>query len=260
MRKWRPTHKSLYVIPEVRGNMETLEVILNRILPLRKHIHQEDMLVFLGDYIDGDKDSDKVIDCLINIKEEYKDRVILLRGNHEEMLLSAFNSDHYFTYWTDNGGYSTIEAYVNRSGVNSTPYAIKSNRLFDLIPKQHIEFIKSLDYYKILDDYCFFHGGFDPSKSIDDNSLGNFVYDFTSSKYLKDCIKHKKEPIFKDNYIFVGNHNYLGEEPFIHSKYFMLGGMAPGKLIAFELNSMTASAATKGKSRIYKYNFRTFES
>lgn len=260
MHKWRPTHKCLYVIPEICGNMNSLEIIFDRILPLRKFVNQEDTLIMLGNYIDGDIDGHKIIDCLINIKEEYKDRVILLRGKNEEDLLNAFNSERDFDYWVGNGGYSTIEGYLKRSDVNSTPHAIKRNRLIDLIPRTHIEFIKNLDYYKIVDDYCFFYGGFDPAKTIVENNLANFAQDYTSSKYLKTCIKNKEKPVFKDNYVYVGNLNYLGKEPFIHNKYFMLGGLAPRKLVAFELNSMTASAVSKNKSRIYKYNFKIYES
>lgn len=259
MRKWRPTHKCIYVIPEVRGDMRSLEVILDRVLPLRIFKNQEDVLVMLGDYIDGAEDSDKVIDCLINIKEQYKDRVILLRGSHEELLLRARQSDNDFTYWTDSGGISTIESYIRRTNLNATPYAIKKNRLQDLIPIKHMEFISNLDYYSIFEDYCFLHGGFNPSKPVAENSLSNFIFDFTSSKYVKDCVKNKTEPVFQDNHIFISHHNHKSDRPFVHPKYFMLGGGAPSKLFVFELNSMSACAVTKGKSRIYKYDFPIYE-
>jgi len=259
MRKWRPTHKCIYIIPEIRGDMRSLEVILNRILPLRIFKNQEDVLVMLGDYIDGAEDSDKVIDCLINIKEEYKDRVIFLRGSHEELMLRARQSDNDFTYWTDSGGISTIDSYIRRSGLNATPYSIKKNRLQDIIPIRHIEFLSGLEYHYIFDDYCFFHGGFNPAKPISENSTSNFVFDYTSSRYVKDCVDSGAEPVFQDSHIFISHHNYKSDRPFVHAKYFMLGGAAPSKLFVFELNSMSACAVTKGKSRIYKYDFPIYE-
>jgi hypothetical protein len=258
VRKWRPSFRCIYVIPEVRGNMQSLELILNRILPLRIFKNQEDMLIMLGDYIDG-QDSDKVIDCLINIKEEYKDRVIFLRGSHEEMLLRSRNSEQDFSHWVDSGGIYTIGSYIKRTELNANPYAIKRNRLNDLIPIKHLDFISNLDHYYFMDNYCFFHGGFNPSKSIAENNLSNFIFDFTSSKYVKDCLKNKKEPEFQDDYIYISHHNYMADKPFIYSKYFMLGGSAPSKLFVFELNSMEASAVTSNKSRIYKYNFNIHE-
>jgi len=259
MRKWRPTHKCIYVIPEVRGDMRALEVILNRVLPLRIFKNQEDVLVMMGGYIDGGEESDKVVDCLINIKEQYKDRVIMLRGSNEELLLRARNSDHDFAYWADNGGVATIGSYIKRINLNANPYSIKKNRLQDIIPPRHWEFFNSLDYSSILEGYCFFHGGFNPSKLISENSSSNFMFDYTSSKYIKECTKNKKDPIFLDDYIYVGHHNYNDDRPFIHPRYFMLGGAAPQKLMVFELNSMSACAVTKGKSRIYKYDFNIHE-
>jgi predicted phosphodiesterase len=260
MRKWRPSHKSLYVIPEIHGNIKSLEVILNRILPLRIFENQEDVIVFLGDYVDGDNDGNMVLNALISIKEQYKDRVIMIRGNHDEMMLRAIlGTDSDFNYWISNGGISTIEGYLSKTNLSGNAHSIKRNRLQDVIPKNHIEFLKTLEPYYIFEDYCFFHGGFDPSKSIKESSFTNIFFDNTSSKYVKSCILNKEEPIFKDNYIYVGAHNYQGTNPVIYKNYFMLGGSAPNKLFVFDLNSMEACAVARGKSRIYTANFRIFE-
>lgn len=259
MHKWRPTYKCIYVIPEVIGNIQELEIILNRILPLRKYKNQEDILVMLGNYIDIGDESDKVIDCLLNIKNEYKDRAIFLRGEREELFLRSRNSERDFDFWTESGGIATITAYIKRAGINATPYSIKRNRLQDLIPISHFDFINNLDYQYKTDDYYFLHGGFDPSKPISENTMSNFIFDFTSSKYVKECVRLKTNPVFKDNCVFITHHNYLGNKPFIHSKYFMLGGAAPSKLVVFELNSASACAVSRKKSRIYKYDFDFYE-
>lgn len=259
MRKWRPSHKCIYVIPEVRGNMASLEIILNRIFPFRIFKTQEDSLVMLGNYIDGAPGSDKIIDCLINLKKEYGDRITLLKGFREELLLNAINSDNGFDYWITNGGMPTINDYILRANLNTTPESIKRNRLSDLIPKQHIDFLTNLEYYKIIDSYCFLHSGFNPAFSILENNIKNFVYDNLSGKYIKQCIKENKQPEFKDDYVFVVNSNPLGKRPAIHRKYFMLGGMAPARLLVMELNSVEACAIKTNKERIYKYNINIFE-
>jgi hypothetical protein len=255
LHKFRPSYKSLYVIPEIRGDFTRLEIILQRILPLRKHKNQEDSIVFLGNYIDGDKDSDKVLDCLINIKEEYKDRAIILRGAHEEIMLKARNSEHDFDYWIDSGGIATIEAYAKRAKFNISPHTIKRNRLQDLIPAKHYEFLNSLEYYSVFEDYCFIHSGFDNKKSIAENQSSNFLFDYTSSKYVKECVRNNVEISFVDDYIYIASHNVNGNKPFIHQKYMILGGSWPKKLIVMELNSMQICAISKGKSRIYPMEF-----
>lgn len=261
MRKWRPTHKCVYVIPEVRGNAKSLEIIFNRILPLRISEGSEDMVIFLGDYIDGHDFGSNVIDLLINVKIEYGDRCIFLRGDHEELLLRAIDgSDRDFDNWVDNDGRSTIASYIRKKELlDSSPYSINRNRLKDLIPENHISFFNSLQITYSYENYLFFHGSFDHKKTIAENNLNNFIFDMTASKYVKNSIYRKENIELKDDYIFVGCNNYNSKEPFLYKKYFMLGGSAPKKLFLFELNSMTAAAIKTEKSRIYKYNFKYFE-
>src|ERR1019366_20880 len=212
MRKWRPTFKCIYVIPEVRGNFDSLVVILQRIFPLRIFEGQEDIVVFLGNYIDGDEDGGKIISSLIDIKNEYNERVIILRGAREQMLLqAAYGNDNDFNYWADTGGVSTISGYLKSSDNNASPNSIKRNRVLDIISNEHLVFLKNLPAYSIVDDYCFFSGGFDPKKSIAENSINNFYFDTSSSAYVKNCLNNKIIPEFKDNYIFVGCNNYIGK-------------------------------------------------
>ena len=59
MSKWRPSKECIYVIPDVHGMYNELELILSRILPLRKTDGVKDKIVFLGDYVDRRVDSDR---------------------------------------------------------------------------------------------------------------------------------------------------------------------------------------------------------
>lgn len=259
MRKWRPAHKCIYVIPEIHGNAFSLEVILNRILPLRIFKNQEDILVFLGDYIDGHENGTDVIDMLINIKNEYSDRVFFLKGNHEDLMLRAiFGSEIDYNSWINFNGNSTIIGYNKKYGKNILGSG--KTQLSQLIPESHVKFLQSLDSFKIIDEYFFMHGSFDYNKKISENSVNNFIYDYTASKYIKECVSKQSDLILLDDYIFVGAHNFNARNKiFIHPRYFMLGGTAPSKLIVFELNSMAASAVSQSKSKMHKYNFDVFE-
>jgi hypothetical protein len=259
MRKWRSTYKAIYVVSEIHGNMKSLEVILNRILPLRKFINQEDIVIFMGDYIDGEENGAEVLDALINVKKEYGNRAVILKGNHENLLLGAtYGNDNDFSDWIARGGLSTIAGYVNRSECSVPTTSVSRNRLTQLIPKEHIDFIRSMESYYLFDNYIFFHGSFDPKKIIADNNINNFVNDMSGSRYVKECLGKKEVPVFLDDYIYIGAHNYNSDKPFIYSKYFMLGG-SKQKIFVLELNSMEMVAVSKGKSRLYKYNFDYIE-
>jgi len=260
VKKWRPSFKCIYIIPEIHGNIESLTHILDRVLPLRSHTGQEDVIVFLGDYVDGDESGADVIETLITVKKEYGERVILLRGNHDDLFAKAISgtNDNYNDWITANG-HSTINSYIQKYNSYQTIDNISATELKELIPKEHKDFLTSLETYHILDEYFFMHGSFDPNKTVKENRLENFIYDVSASRYVKDCLKKKSKPDLKDNYVFVSAHNFNTKIPFIYQKYLMLGGGAPNELYVWDLNSMECCRIRKGKERIYPYKFSAFE-
>ncbi len=246
------------MIPEVRGNLSSLEVILNRILPLRKFKDQEDMLIMLGGYIDAGEDAPGVLDALITIQLEYPGRAVFIRGDHEEMMLRAvLGTEKDYQYWIQCGGAPTLEAYVQRAGLKSHAASIPQSRLKDVVPEAHIQFLQSLPYTYEYEDFFFFHGGFNPQRSIAETNPITFAFDQSASQIYKQ--KWKSDSKLDVEKIMVGAHNHNGRAPVIYPRYFMLGGTAPQKLIVIDLNSMEACAAKRGKSRIYKTNIKIYE-
>lgn len=256
MRKWRPSFKSIYIIPEVRGNIEGLEIILNRILPLRKFVGQEDILIVMGGLIDGDEDGGKVIETLMTVRKEYGGRFICIRGDHEEMLLRAVEgSERDYQYWIEQGGATTLSGYLKASGVRSEASSLPQNRLRDIIPESHIAFLKSLDFSYELDDYLFVHGGINPKVLLSENNPITFAFDTVANRLYKAAWKEGGE-LFVEKCV-VATHN-SGREPVIYPRYFALGGTAPQKLLVGDLSSMEFCAVKKGKSRIYKTKVKVF--
>src|SRR5690606_4851164 len=148
MSKWRPSEECLYVIPDIHGQLYQLELILSRILPLRKRNGFRDKIIFLGDYVDRGSYSPDVIDKLVDLKEKYNDQVVCLIGNHELMFMDAIgnseSSDDYLI-WMQNGGYNTLVSYLDRANYKlDNPYVLDRRRVKDFIPLKHIEFIKKL--------------------------------------------------------------------------------------------------------------------
>jgi hypothetical protein len=260
MHKWRPSHKAIYVIPEVHGNIGSLIKILDRILPLRSHTGQEDILIFLGDYVDGDPNGADVIETIITIKKEYGERVVCLRGNHDDFFIKAIlGAKQNFDDWIAKGGQRTIGGYLEKFGHDRTIESISSGQLKDIVPQSHIDFLNGLDSFHIMEEYFFMHGGFDPKRKISECSLDTLVNDSVASKWVKECLGKGGQPEFLDDYIFIGAHNYKGKEPFIYQRYMMLGGGAPDKLYVFDLNSMQCSRASSGKERIYPFKLNVVE-
>lgn len=252
-RKWRPSFKCIYVIPEIHGNISSLNIILGRILPLRKHSGQEDIIIFLGDYIDKDIHSFEVIKRLIEVKNEYQSRIIFLRGNHEQMLLDALKTEEGLNIWIKNGGNQTLSSYAKNRPKKPNPFSIPHYRLSDLFGS-HIEFFNSLKVNYVLDNYIFFHGGFNYVGGIQNTMESTFINDSETSNWFKSQVSKLQVPNLPDDLIYIGAHNYKSKIPFISQQYMMLGGGAPDRLFVFDLNSMSCSAVKSGKNNLYKFN------
>src|SRR4051794_24210521 len=94
----------LYAIGDVHGCSVALKTLIEAIAP-----DQDDTLVFLGDVIDYGPDSKGVIEQLMAL--EPLCRLILIQGNHEEMLLNAVNGRDDYQFWVRCGGDATVRNY-----------------------------------------------------------------------------------------------------------------------------------------------------
>ena len=114
---------------------------------------ERDLLIFLGDYIDRGSKSLQMLDWMMAHRSE---RVIVLRGNHEQMMLDVMNLDGGMQDWLDpcNGGDSTLDSLADDRK--------KWNK--------YASFIRSLSLSYQLDTqgkrYFFCHAGIRPGLSL----------------------------------------------------------------------------------------------
>lgn len=255
MSKWRPVDNCLFVIPDIHGMARELELILNRILPLRDSGGHQDTLVFLGDYIDRRVDSHKVVDIVREVKQDFPDQVITLHGNHELMILEVLSPNQtlsQYNMWMHNGGESTMVGYLQKEHSDvEDPYLIPRKNIDRFIPNEHIEFFESLISFYETEDYIFVHGGCDPFKPLAnqnpsvlswDRSIYHQVSNFAD--YNIDCPWQKT--------IVTGHNGEEDGKPFVHDKFMMLDGSYAEKLYVWELNSRTGFSARKSKKRLVR--------
>ncbi len=286
MSKWRPSKECIYVIPDIHGQYYELELILSRILPLRKIDGVQDKIVFLGDYVDRRVDSHKVLDRLIQLKEEWGDQVVTLKGNHELMFMGAMapsdNSDAY-RFWMQYGGVETLQGYIQRSGVMKAggsfqdphvnpvgteykkselenPYALARQRIKDFVPKEHKDFINACEDYHETENFIFVHGGCDPLRPMSDNlkphqvatgqkPIDVFAWDRSLYNIICGIVGR---PDFPWDKCIVTGHNCETEEPIILDKYMMLDCSGFNKLLVMEMNSRECFVAKHKKKRLVK--------
>lgn len=107
----------------------------------------DDRLIFLGDLIDQGRDSRDVVERLIDL--ESRTNLVLIQGNHEEMLFAARDSEKALRYWENCGGAQTLSSYHFGGTLRD-------------IPDRHWEFLgKAVPYYET-DDYIFTHANYIP--------------------------------------------------------------------------------------------------
>ena len=81
----------VYAIGDIHGCNEQLNTLLSTL-----NIQSDDTLIFLGDTIDRGADSKGVLDNIIYYQSLC--HVILIQGNHEEMMLGAVDEKEYLKY------------------------------------------------------------------------------------------------------------------------------------------------------------------
>lgn len=100
----------LVAIGDIHGCVHTLKDLLNRV----SYSSQTDTLVFIGDYIDRGYFSYEVVSMLIKLRHQVgKDKVVCLRGNHEQMAIDAYRHGNY-PLWYRNGGRSTEYSFEKK--------------------------------------------------------------------------------------------------------------------------------------------------
>lgn len=84
--------ENIVVVGDIHGDYVSLQKILNEIGWKTYLESEENILIFLGDYVDRGKYSVEVLLCLCKLKRLYPNNVFLLRGNHEAYHHFPFSS------------------------------------------------------------------------------------------------------------------------------------------------------------------------
>lgn len=261
MSKFSPTASgNIFVVPDLHGKLHELNLILDRILPLRDNKNAKDKLIFLGDTPDRGPDTPGVFDKLIELRKEYSsDQVVFLRGNHDQMLLSitgrvgpSFSiylpSD--YSLWINNGGDLALQQWAARKGVEiKNPKLLTIDRAISFIDPIHMDFLKNETVlYHEHENYVFVHAGCDPNIPMNEQDEEVLLWDRSLYATVKKIISQGKELPW--NKCVICGHCYDG--PFINSKFMMLDCSAKDKLLVVELNSMEAYWAENGKDRMVR--------
>jgi serine/threonine protein phosphatase 1 len=127
-------------IGDIHGGLRALQQVL-----ARAEATPADLLVFLGDYVDGWSESPQVLEFLMELRKTQP--CVLLRGNHDMMLLEWLKNGTEHPQWLRHGGVSTLAAYATVSASDKA---------------RHAAFIENdfVDFYQEEGGRLFVHAGF----------------------------------------------------------------------------------------------------
>jgi serine/threonine protein phosphatase 1 len=143
------------VVGDIHGGLRALKEVLQK-----AKATVDDKLIFLGDYVDGWSESPQTLDYLLQLKESHN--CVVLRGNHDDLLLNWFNTNQTSDNWLRHGGQSTLDAYQSLSKTQKNI---------------HAEFILNMPTYHIdSKNRLFVHAGFANLHGPEYEFYSNTVY------------------------------------------------------------------------------------
>ena len=96
------TYRRILAVGDIHGHFEKFRSAYEKV----KFDSAEDLLVFLGDYIDRGSSVRRTLEFVMKLALEKN--VVLLRGNHEQMMLDYFFDGATGDCWLMNGGRETM--------------------------------------------------------------------------------------------------------------------------------------------------------
>ncbi len=161
----------IYAIGDVHGQITMLRAMLE--LLKEQPLREQDVLIFLGDYIDRGEDSRATVEALLALQQE-RPNTIFLRGNHEQLIIDARDSEppargatpdsfrlsDQTHLWFQNGGEDTLFSYKDE--LDDEEFL----RWWEVIPEAHWEFLRATRLEYSTPRYFFVHAGLLPKGKL----------------------------------------------------------------------------------------------
>lgn len=191
------------VIGDIHGGLKALKQLLQR-----AGVTPDDVLIFLGDYVDGWSESALVIRFLMEFSTTHTCHFI--KGNHDAWCENWLRTGQVLTNWYNHGGEETIASYATLSEEE------KAN---------HLKFFEAMDmYYEDDQNRLFVHAGFvslhGPAREYTetnlfyDRTLWELALSFDRNIPRNSLFYPKRLKLFKEIYIgHTPTINYNSFEP-----------------------------------------------
>ena len=173
---------NIFAIGDIHGCLKQLVTLQDKIFNYPKYNKDEDLLLYLGDYIDRGLSSKDVINHILKLQTEGI-KSIFLMGNHEQFMIDfLFNKINNLSNWLMNGADQTFKSYdievaeFIKDGFEDNNIDKLRDIFLSKLTKEHVYFFKNLKLKYIMGDYLFVHAGINPEKSLSEQNKMDFLW------------------------------------------------------------------------------------
>jgi serine/threonine protein phosphatase 1 len=162
-----PQGARVYAVGDIHGRSDLLDALHDSVSKdLERSPADNAMIIYLGDYVDRGVDSSGVLDRLCDAPLKGMSRV-LLKGNHEAMLLRFLEEPETGAQWRRYGGLETLHSYGLDMARTVDGYRVLAERFAEALPARHLELLQSLQHSASVGDYFFCHAGVRPGVPLE---------------------------------------------------------------------------------------------
>lgn len=171
-------HERIYAIGDIHGRADLFAALLSAISrDGRSRRPCVTRIVLLGDLIDRGPQSRELLELVRRLEEKFGGLVIV-RGNHEEMLVKAAGgSARAQRAWLRNGGNATLLSFgLDKHALVDLDPTERAARICAAIGQRTIDWITALPTQFISGDYYFCHAGVRPGVALGQQSSRDLLW------------------------------------------------------------------------------------
>ena len=120
------------IIGDIHGCHQELLMLLAKVQLDR----EQDKLISLGDLMDRGDRSFQVFETFRVLKADMGERCVIIRGNHEQMMLDASVNPFARILWKQNGGGKTIKSFYRHQDGSGPARCLTMKRSGSSVPMQ----------------------------------------------------------------------------------------------------------------------------
>jgi serine/threonine protein phosphatase 1 len=143
---------AVYAIGDIHGCLDALKTVFKAVAP-----SSQDLIIFLGDYVDRGPNSRQTIQWVIDHRDKYN--FITLKGNHEIMMMRSRVDSEFLDRWKGYGGSETLDSYGASSPLD-----------WSIVPEHHWAFMEDALSIFTHGEFIFVHAGLEPGIALHQQS------------------------------------------------------------------------------------------